>query len=214
MARHSVLDRLPAFRFHLLDVAPLIPPSVPIFLPQAGFSSITAPEVTADMEEINEGNAIVKRKVIKGVSVSPITLSRGATFYDSDFWRWFSRGATGAEPKSGAPRVRRNLLLVQFMQASQAMVSAIAAAGFTTVSGNPNVGAALGIAQGAISASGALGLGGSWRIPAKTWMLWGCLPSRWKSGTDFDASASEVSIAELDVEPELIEEFSIANILP
>jgi phage tail-like protein len=218
MARHTLLDELAVFRFHLLDVCPLIPPHVPVFMPQAGFSSATAPEITAEIEEIPEGNFIAKRKVIKGATVSAITLSRGSTFYDSDFWRWFSRGILGPTPKMGNPRVRRNFLLIQFAQDSGvAAIASTTAFGAGLVAAAGETGGSLAASMGA-SAGIVTGMGGIWRMPAKTWMLWNCLPSRWKAASDFDARSSEVSIAELDLEPELVEEYSLAafaeNLIP
>jgi len=211
MARHSALDILPAFRFHLVDVATTI--AFPVFLPQAGFSEITAPEITADIEEIKEGNAIVKRKVITGASMSTMTLSRGVTFFDSDFWRWFSNAILGPEPSLLSHRVRRNLMLLQFMHIGASTTAGIAiSAGATAflggVAGGAGGIAALGIAAGAVTLAG-----GMWRVPAKAWMLWNCLPSRWKSGTDFSANDTAVSIAELDIEPELVEEYSLTTTL-
>jgi hypothetical protein len=48
------------------------------------------------------------------------------------------------------------------------------------------------------------------RVPAKAWKLGGCLPTRYKAGSDFEATSSEISITELDVEPEALEEFSLS----
>lgn len=43
-------------------------------------------------------------------------------------------------------------------------------------------------------------------VPAKAWQLLGCLPTRYKVASDFEALSSDVSIQELDIEPlEVIE---------
>jgi hypothetical protein len=42
----------------------------------------------------------------------------------------------------------------------------------------------------------------------------GCVPTRYKSGGDFDANASDVSIQELEVQPEFVEEMTIATSSP
>ncbi|NIN63244.1 MAG: hypothetical protein GTO63_00715, partial [Anaerolineae bacterium] len=70
-----------------------IPPFV--FNPVAGFSSISAPEITLETEHYDEGNFYFKRHLISGGEVSPITLMRGATFYDSEFWLWISAAIQG-----------------------------------------------------------------------------------------------------------------------
>jgi hypothetical protein len=49
------------------------------------------------------------------------------------------------------------------------------------------------------------------RVPAKAWFLHECVPTRFKSGGDFDARSGEISIAELDLIPEMIEEISLAS---
>jgi hypothetical protein len=47
------------------------------------------------------------------------------------------------------------------------------------------------------------------RIPGKAWMMYGCLPSRYRPGGDFDATSSEISVAELDLEMEFFDEISL-----
>ena len=49
------------------------------------------------------------------------------------------------------------------------------------------------------------------RIPARAHVLHGCLPTRYKVGSDFDARSGEISIAELDIKPELVEEISLTS---
>jgi hypothetical protein len=40
-------------------------------------------------------------------------------------------------------------------------------------------------------------------------MLINCIPTRYKPGSDFDASSGEVSIAEIDIQPQYFVEFSL-----
>jgi len=47
------------------------------------------------------------------------------------------------------------------------------------------------------------------RVPGRVWMLWNCLPSRYKAGGDFDATSGAVSIMELEFTPDAVEEFSL-----
>ena len=47
------------------------------------------------------------------------------------------------------------------------------------------------------------------RIPGRAWLLNNCTPVRYRAGNDFDASSGQVSLQELEVQPESIEEFSL-----
>jgi len=44
---------------------------------------------------------------------------------------------------------------------------------------------------------------GAWEsaafVPGKAWLLWSCIPTRYKAGSDFDAQGGQVSIAELEL---------------
>lgn len=52
------------------------------------------------------------------------------------------------------------------------------------------------------------------RRNGKVCILGNCLPTRYKSGSDFDASSSDVSIQELEVQPEHIAELTLATVSP
>lgn len=202
MARARLLDRLQNYRFHLLDVSWSL--SIPPFAlnPAAGFQAVTAPEMTLETEEFAEGNHWTKRHLISGGSVGNITLSRGATFYDAEFWLWISaaiRGQQGGMVPPLGPALtghRRNLLLIQYTgysarglgEAGAAIdAAASAAAGFV-----PNVNHAL-------------------ALPARAWMLLDCLPIRYKASGDFDGASSDVSIMELEISVDRFEEFSVTG---
>lgn len=218
MPRSVITDYLQAYPFWLMDVAPIEMLSLPIFTPMAGFSAITAPEIQLETQEIAEGNYLWKRKVVKNANVSTITLSRGVSFYDSDFWRWTVYTLTG-QPFSflgltvGGVTPRRDLLLMQFfprITASKAGAAVLRGSLATAASGL-STGAA--VQAGGAAALGALAPGPfefAARVPAKAWLLGECIPTRYKVGTDFDASSSDVSIQELDIEPETLEEYSLS----
>lgn len=234
MARSAYSDILQVFPFWLFDVAPIEGISLPIFNPLAGFSSCTAPGMTFEMQDITEGNWHFRRKVIKKADVDSITVTRGATFYDSDFWRWTVASVTGnpegfqirSPPASlmsiGGPTPRRNLLLVQFFARTPTSIGAagaLAAAGLISAqivqSGAVSPVAAATVAGGAglAAAGGAVGFGPfefSPKLPAKAWLLHDCIPVRFKTGTDFDASSGDVSIAEIEFQPEMFEELSLS----
>jgi len=199
MARSRLLDRLQSFRFHLLDVSWSL--SVPPFAlnPAAGFQSVTAPEISLETEEYAEGNHWTKRHLISGGSVGNITLTRGASFYDAEFWVWISAAIRGQQggllPPTGPALTghRRNLLLIQYTGYSARGLadagSAIDAAASAAAGLIPTIGFAL-------------------ALPARAWMLLDCLPVRYKAASDFDAASSDVSIAELTIAPDRLEEFS------
>jgi phage tail-like protein len=221
-------DHLQNFPFWIMDVSPVDTLALPIFLPLFGFSAISAPEVTASIRTVKEGNNYFPRKVIESASVGPITCSRGAHFVDGDFWRWIKNGIRGTNDGAGGPTYRRNLLLVQFFARGpfreEAANIAIAATGlvglasgasvlgsdFTTVGNATGTGVSAGLSAGGFLGFSALS-GWAVRIPAKAWLLYDCIPARYKVGTGFDAASPEVSIAELDIEMESFEEIGLAS---
>lgn len=246
MARGLISDLLQQHCFMLYEAAPVDPLALPMLTPLFGFSSVTAPEIQTEVEEISEANWYFKKKVIKGASASNITLERGITFYDSDFWRWMIASLTGdlsrarfdlplpvpASIDIGGVTPRRSLLLVHFMtrlpgrlpDGSDILIqsgleaSAAALGSSTEAGGNSAQAAAAGLGLGAarglaFSALGKL-LGSAFefavRLPAKAWLLHGCIPVRYKAATDFDAKSSEVSIQQLELAVEMVEEISLA----
>jgi phage tail-like protein len=214
---------------------------VPVFNPLFGFSKISAPEISAEVETFKDGTFLYNRSVVKGGSVSPVLFERAASMFDADFYDWimftlhgnqdFEDGGTlgkiqnklsgllGGQP----PSPRRNLLVVQFSNinlastgtgladtalriAGTAAASSIAAAAFGAGGGAT---LAAGIAGGAGAVIGIGPFAFAMRIPARAWLLHNCLPTRYKSGSDFDAANSQISLQELEVMPEQIEEFSL-----
>lgn len=238
MPRTRLLDVLQSHLFWAFDASGS---GVPVFNPLFGFSRITSPEISAEIETFKDGTFLYNRSIVKGGTVSPIIFERAASMFDCDFYDWimftlhgnkdFEDGGTLGKISNalsgvlgGAPASpRRNLLIVQFTNinlaatgdglaaqalriAGTAAASAVAAAAF---------GAGGGIALAAAVAGGAgsvIGLGPfafAMRIPARAWLLHNCLPTRYKSGSDFDAASAQVSLQELEVMPEHIEEFSL-----
>jgi hypothetical protein len=235
MARSNLSDYLQAYPFWLMDVAPIEPLALPIFSPLIGFSTITAPEIQIDTFPVNEGNWFFGKKVAKRATVSDITLTRASSWYNSDFYRWVLVTLTGQTGSSellkfapatghiGGASPRRDLLLIHFNSRSPipnaALSAAAAAAGTLTLIGSNAGGATGGAVQaaagaGAAIAAGSVGFGPfefAPRLPAKAWMLKGCIPTRYKAGTDFDAKSGEVSIAELDVSVDYLDEISLTS---
>jgi len=240
VARSSLTDYLQNYPFWLMDIAPIEPLALPLFSPLLGFSSITAPEVNVEITEITEANWFFKRKVVKGGDASNMTLSRASKWYDSDFYRWVlaalagntgGRGPLHATALGGATP-RRDLLLVHFMSRNPIPAGAAqglaAAAGVLALQGTATalVGSPSSLASTAFlagSAAQAQSIASSAagaplgpfefapRLPAKAWVLYGCVPARYKAAGDFDASDGSISIQELEIAVESWDELSLGS---
>lgn len=253
MARSSLTDYLQNYPFWLMDIAPIEPLALPLFTPLLGFSAITAPEITIEIQDVTEANWFFRRKVVKGADASPMTLMRASKWYDGDFYKWVMAalmGDTGGRGRSlgafaiGGATPRRDLLLVHFLSrsplapgqdaAAAATAGILALQGTVTAMSSATAGATnLGVSGLSASALGAAAaIGGSIaasarasegqgkplgpfeiapRIPAKAWMLYGCVPSRYKAAGDFDASDSSISIQELEIAVESWDELNLGT---
>ena len=210
---------------------------IPIFNPLFGFSRISAPEIGIEIESFKDGTFLYNRGVVKGGRVSPILFERAASMFDADFYSWimftlhgdkkFESGDIGkvANFLQGGARSqspRRSLLIVHFssmnignIEPSNDPKMAAAVAGIATAAGIAASLGGLGASASSVGIAGAgvaLGIGpftNAKRIPARAWLLHDCLPVRYRSGNDFDAASGQVSLMELEVQPEMIEEFSL-----
>lgn len=188
MARSRIFDKLQNYPFWIFDASGFAGnPLFSIFDPVFAFSASSAPEITTELKDVKAGNWEYKRRAVKGADVSPITLARGARFYDSDFYIWITNAIRGIQP------LRRNIIIVQFLGIK--LVTNVVQGQSTE---SPNI-AAASLIQ---------------RIPARAWYCVGCIPTRYKAGGDFDATSSEVSIMELELQPEAIEEITVATVSP
>ena len=234
MARSVVTDILQVYPFWLFDAGPFSPSALPLLTPLFGFTNITAPEITTEFQEISEANWIFKKKILKKGDVSNMTLQRGIVFYDSDFWRWMIAALTGdmtglrfgtgpINLPIGGYTPRRNLMLVQFFTRSPFSPGNVGTAAIegtlfglgAAFTGSLASVASLGTAVfGAASLLSGLGVGPfefAARLPAKAWFLHQCMPARYKTSQDFDALSSAMSIAELEIAVEMVEEISLAG---
>ena len=224
MTRLSIQDELQANRFWLLDISILDPLSAPVLNPLSGFSSITAPEITAEIIEITEGNYFFKKKMIGRGGVSSITLQRGARIWDHDFYNWIMHAITGSSlgAQGGGGLVaraaagfnenvspRKNLLLVQYFPRNPiAEAAETLQSSFALDQDNFNRGddfradKALNIFNFGPQSLVAL-------IPARAWILYDCVPSKYKVSQDFNAKSAEISLMELTLETEGFEELAL-----
>ena len=192
MARPIAGDYLQVHRFHLLD----IPDSVlgaltgDVFLTSlpawAGFSFVSIPEVALEHEEVREGNLEYPFKFVKGVSFGNVTMRKGMTWYDSDFWTWVVKAGVGFYP------VRKNFLLMQFAPAPLA--------------GSPANELANGYYENTRIQETPEELTGQRLTVAKAWWLEGCLPVSYKAGSDLDANSGAISVTEMTMHPQYVNE--------
>jgi hypothetical protein len=240
MARSPFSDYLQVYPFWLMDLGPSDTIALPLLTPLFGFSSITAPEITLEVQEIIDGTFFLNKKAVKRGNVGNITLTQGMTFYNSDFWRWTTNALSGDmnDQKAlgfipvGGPTFRRHLMLIQYFArisfklgvgddtaddiiagAASTLLTGIIAGEAAGTGGNSTA-ATAGVAAGAgiAAALGAAGVGPfefAARVPAKMWILKDCIPIRWKSGNDFDAQSNAISVGELELAVEVVEEFAM-----
>lgn len=190
MARPRFLDLLQVYPFWVFDASGFAGnPLFTIFDPILGFSAVTSPEVSIEQKEIQPGNWEYKRRAVKTADVSPIVMSRGARFYDSDFFVWTTNAIKGLQP------LRRNLILIHFMgfRPLAQVTGQVDKTRYVTELGINSI---------------------IERMPGRAWFLYGCLPKNYKAGSDFDANSGEVAIQTLEVQPEYIEELTIGTLSP
>ena len=231
MPRLRVLDHLQVFPFWVVDLS-WSPFAGVAFTPLLGFQSCTSPEITLELGEVQEGNWPYPHHYIKKATISEITLTRGIQFYDSDFYRWVQRAI------EGRGMIKRDLMLVHYFNISAVtlgtqiqespkllgslgIMAGMQAAMMTKILMEAPVGGAQVFAAqtGGIQNTATGNLMGSYappvdhapRFPAKAWILRKCLPTRWKGASDFDAMSSDISIAELGIQPNRIEELAVAT---
>jgi len=148
---------------------------------------------------------------------------------NDDFKDGGTLGTSSFDPLRGGGKTspRRSLLIIQFSSVNIANLGGDSdVARGIRVAGTAVIAALTGLLSGSFGAVGggalaaSAGLGSSvpismgpfqfaMRIPARGWLLHNCLPVRYRSGSDFDAASGQVSLMELEVQPEFIEEYSL-----
>ena len=225
MTRALFNDKLMSFQYHLLDVdfSMSVPPWV--LLPSAGFSSISAPEIAIETETIEEGVDPFIHHTLKKASTNTLTLQKGVSAFNSDFWRWTMaclRGDNGWSPgliPTGPPKIpgkRRTMLLMHYTGISPEGLGAALSEASGPVEkiragllGAAGGGAAAAAQTIKVLTGGLIDLGIT-SVPGKVYMLIDCLPTRYKPASDFDAASSEVSLEELDIVFHRMEEMSLS----
>ncbi len=92
MARAQATDFLHSMRFfvNVVDNNNVYNTSPHPNHPDAGFSACTVPEATIEAVEYKEGQFLYTRKYPGNPTYGDVTLSRGVTRGDTQFWSWIS----------------------------------------------------------------------------------------------------------------------------
>lgn len=96
MARTEASDVLHGFRFHVVTENGFAK-YTDSELGEAGFQSVTLPELTVEAVEYREGIHTYTRKFPGVPTVSDMTFMRGVTKKDSSFYDWVRAAAEGGE---------------------------------------------------------------------------------------------------------------------
>ena len=188
MHSRRLIDFMQNYRFWLFDLVPsAAPPFFVLGSPAFGFSSISAPEYTANVDEIKQGNSMFTRHAYSGGSVGTITLARGVRGFDGTMWDWMHRAIKGLEITN------RHMVLLHYTN-----INILRAGGSEYTAG-----------QNLDGIDGPLEIAGF--IPGKAWILWSCIPTRYRAGSGFDAMSGDVSIAELDIQPDAMVEITLLD---
>lgn len=168
-ARPVNQDLLMSMRFHVTSATPGLG-QIEIGSPQAGFMSVTTPEVTVESLTYKEGHYNFPRKYPGNTTVNDITMQRGVAVTDSTFWDWIKKVITGAG------EYRTDLKIHHYDRR-------LLGRGADGASSSDNISR---VTEGTAAT-------------AKVYNIKAAFPIRYKVASDLDASSSEVSISELDV---------------
>ena len=138
----------------------------------AGFSNVTTPEISTEAVEYKEGTMVYTRKYPGNPTMSDVTLSRGVARLDSSFWDWLRVVVEGG-PVGGITAEYRVDLDIKHYHRDTSLIR--------TAPGFEN---ATDLSQD---------------LPARTYHVREAFPIRHKVAGDLDATASEISIMEIDV---------------
>ena len=185
MARAKSTDFIHNFRFHVtvsgIDDTDLL--NSVGQKPSAGFNAVSTPEVSQDAVEYREGHFVYTQKFVGLPTVSDITLSRGVALTDGSFWQWMR------DVIEQGTEYRADLSIIHFHRDMKPNAASL---------------------PGVVNPSGltSIVVGGP-DIPGYIeYLCFDCFPIRFKPSSDLDATASEVSIKELDI---AVERFDVKN---
>lgn len=165
-----------------------------------GFSKVSIPSVTLGTEDFKEGTWPFRRRVVTEASLGTLTLEKGVTRFDSSFWRWAMGAVNG--------KMGRQQLIIQLLHRTRepALPPGRAADRLKSAElvGSLNV---------AGSQLTALQLKPTILTVAKQWIVHEAIPVGVKPASDLDATSPEVSIMELEVQGNWMEETELGKVL-
>lgn len=190
MGRPAATDPLHAFRFHARMVADSPVNGIPgaaagdVLQPsesgegfiagqgsEAGFQSITSPELTQEVAEYREGIRTYTQKFPGVPSVNDLTFIRGCARFDTSFISWILAAAEGDE-------YRGDLIIFHIQRPKR------------TLAITPGAGGNAQMAASEIELTDG---------NTKRYILRDAFPTRVKIAGDLDSSTSDVSLSEIDV---------------
>ena len=171
MARSVATDFLHSMRFQVVTTDGARPSLTPAGRPDAGFTQVTTPEATAEAVEYKEGTMIYVRKYPGSPTIADISMMRGVARRDSSFWDWMR------VVLEGSGEYRQDLDIKHFHREDA----------LTRDDGGGAAGAGANLTQ--INSEN----------PARIYHVREGFITRHKSAGDLDATASEISIMEMDV---------------
>lgn len=187
--RAVATDVLSVFRFQVDAIGTFGARFLDTGNPQAGFVSVTVPEISVETIEYREGHHTYTKRLPGIPTMEPITLRRGVVRRDSAFWNWMKTVIEG----SGSFRAT-----VEIKHYSRARPGDLQAAAVSAGSGNP-------LGDKLLSSFPRSGLISPDTVPARIYRVVEAFPVRCKLASDLEASDGSVSIAELDLAYEYIE---------
>jgi len=144
---------------------------------EAGFQSITLPDVSDEVAEYREGNRTYTKKFPGVPSVTDTTFQRGVARYDSAFYSWLLAAIEGDE-------YRADVVIYHVQRPKRSVDIVGGAGGHMTMAAN----------ELAVTDAN-----------TKRYILREAFPMRVKLAGDLDSAASDISISEMDVALERID---------
>lgn len=180
MAREVATDFIHSMRFQVVATDGGRPGLSPAGRADAGFSNATTPEATVEAVEYREGTYLYTRKYPGNPTMNDLTLSRGVARQDSTFWSWLRIII------EGTGEYRQDIDINHYHR-DTSLVRTV-----------PASGAEANLTQLNIDS------------PARVYHVREAFPIRHKVAADLDATASEISIMELDLSFEHFEVEEVA----
>jgi phage tail-like protein len=179
MAREVATDFIHSMRFQVVTNDGGRPGLSPDGRADAGFSMMSTPEATVEAVEYREGTFVYTRKYPGLPTMNDLSMSRGVARGDSKFWDWLRiviEGSGEYRQDLDINHYHRDTALTR----ANPVVSTAPDANLTQIPVNEVV-------------------------PARVYHISQAFPTRHKVAADLDATASEISIMELDLSFEYFE---------